>query len=145
MSAEEVNELAPGRFSPSGSQLPDFVVKRMAKYSRKLRRQLLAARRHPPLTHNCFFAGTTHAVLLLKRGHCDQLVRDIAGFSDEESPLVPLRAVYLAIWRAYQRKRDVCIDPEPLLQPLAMVVPEECQRAKDAETNLGNLCKSPLQ
>jgi hypothetical protein len=98
-----------------------------------------------PLTRNCFFAGTTHAVLLLKRGHCDQLVRDIAGFSDEESPLVPLRAVYLAIWRAYQRKRDVCIDPEPLLQPLAMVVPEECQRAKDAETNLGNLCKSPLQ
>jgi hypothetical protein len=98
-----------------------------------------------PLTRNCFFAGTTHAVLLLKRGHCDQLVRDIAGFSDEESPLVPLRAVSLAIWRAYQRKRDVCIDPEPLLQPLAMVVPEECQRAKDAETNLGNLCKSPLQ
>jgi hypothetical protein len=49
-----------------------------------------------PLTRNCFFAGATYAVLLLQRGHGDQLVRDIAGFGDEAVPSVPPRALQLA-------------------------------------------------
>jgi hypothetical protein len=36
-----------------------------------------------PLMCNCFFAGATHAVLLLQRGHGDQLARHIADFGDE--------------------------------------------------------------
>jgi hypothetical protein len=46
-----------------------------------------------PLTRNCFFAGATYAVLLLQRGHRDQLLRDIAGFSDEASSSLPPRAL----------------------------------------------------
>ena len=39
----------------------------------------------PPLMRNYFVAGTTHTVLLLQRGHGDQLLRDMAGFSNEAS------------------------------------------------------------
>jgi hypothetical protein len=46
-----------------------------------------------PLTRDCFVADATHAVLLLQRGHADQLPRDIAGFSDEASSSVPPRAL----------------------------------------------------
>ena len=42
-----------------------------------------------PLMRNCFVAEATYAVLLLQKGHGDQLLRDIAGFSDEASPPVP--------------------------------------------------------
>jgi hypothetical protein len=33
-----------------------------------------------PLMHNCFFGGAIHAILLLQKGHADQLASDIAGF-----------------------------------------------------------------
>src|SRR5215471_16102506 len=39
-----------------------------------------------PLTRDCFVAGAVYAVLLLRRGHGDQLARDIAGFLNEGSP-----------------------------------------------------------
>jgi hypothetical protein len=45
-----------------------------------------------PVMRNCFFAGATYAVLLLQRGHGDQLARDIAGFGDEASPPSPPNA-----------------------------------------------------
>jgi hypothetical protein len=38
-----------------------------------------------PLMRNCFVAGATHAVLLIQKGHGDQLLREIAGFGDEAS------------------------------------------------------------
>jgi hypothetical protein len=38
-----------------------------------------------PLTRDCFVAGAVYAVLLLQRGHGDQLARDIAGFINEAS------------------------------------------------------------
>ena len=37
-----------------------------------------------PLMRNCFFGGAMHAVLLLQKGHGDQLASDIAGFIIEE-------------------------------------------------------------
>ena len=37
-----------------------------------------------PLMRNCFFGGAVHAVLLLQRGHGDQLAADIASFLVEE-------------------------------------------------------------
>ena len=37
-----------------------------------------------PLMRNCFFGGAMHAVLLLQKGHGDQLASDIAGFIMEE-------------------------------------------------------------
>jgi hypothetical protein len=37
-----------------------------------------------PLMRNCFFGGAIHAVLLLRKGHGDQLTSDIAGFIMEE-------------------------------------------------------------
>jgi hypothetical protein len=37
-----------------------------------------------PLMRNCFFCGAMHAVLLLQKGHGDQLASDIAGFIIEE-------------------------------------------------------------
>jgi hypothetical protein len=42
-----------------------------------------------PLTRDCFVAGAIYAVLLLQRGHGDQLARDIAGFIDEASSSSP--------------------------------------------------------
>ena len=33
-----------------------------------------------PLMRNCFFGGAMHAVLLVQKGHGDQLASDIAGF-----------------------------------------------------------------
>src|SRR5689334_12746366 len=37
-----------------------------------------------PLMRNCFFGGAMYAVLLLQKGHRDQLASDIAGFFGEE-------------------------------------------------------------
>jgi hypothetical protein len=37
-----------------------------------------------PLMRNCFFGGAMHAVLLLQKGHRDQLASDIAEFFTEE-------------------------------------------------------------
>ena len=37
-----------------------------------------------PLMRNCFFGGAVHAVLLLQKGHGNQLASDIAGFLMEE-------------------------------------------------------------
>ena len=37
-----------------------------------------------PLMRNCFFGGAVHAMLLLHKGHGDQLASDIAGFLVEE-------------------------------------------------------------
>src|SRR5262245_34184082 len=37
-----------------------------------------------PLMRNCFFGGAMHTVLLLQKGHRDQLMSDIAGFIEEE-------------------------------------------------------------
>ena len=37
-----------------------------------------------PLMRNCFFGGALHAVLLLQKGHGDQLVSDITDFISEE-------------------------------------------------------------
>jgi hypothetical protein len=37
-----------------------------------------------PLMRNCFFGGAMHAVLLLQKGHGDQLASDITGFMMEE-------------------------------------------------------------
>jgi hypothetical protein len=36
------------------------------------------------LMHNCFFGGAMHAVLLLQKGHGDQLASDIAGVIMDE-------------------------------------------------------------
>jgi hypothetical protein len=33
---------------------------------------------------DCFFGGAMHAVLLVQKGHGDQLTSDIAGFIREE-------------------------------------------------------------
>jgi hypothetical protein len=38
-----------------------------------------------PLMRNCFFGGAVHAVLLLEKGHGDQLAADIASFLIEET------------------------------------------------------------
>ena len=46
-----------------------------------------------PLTRDCFFAGATYAVLLLQKGHGDELTRDIAGFVNEEPRPVPPQAL----------------------------------------------------
>jgi hypothetical protein len=40
-----------------------------------------------PLMRNCFFGGAVHAVLLLQKGHGDQLAADIANFLVEEPQL----------------------------------------------------------
>ena len=37
-----------------------------------------------PLLRNCFFGGAVYALLLLQKGHSDQLAADIAGFITEE-------------------------------------------------------------
>jgi hypothetical protein len=37
-----------------------------------------------PLMRNCFFGGALHAVLLLQKGHAEQLAADIAEFIREE-------------------------------------------------------------
>ena len=37
-----------------------------------------------PLLRNCFFRGAVYALLLLQKGHGDQLACDIAGFMTEE-------------------------------------------------------------
>ena len=37
-----------------------------------------------PLLRNCFFGGAVYALLLLQKGHGDQLAADIAGFITEE-------------------------------------------------------------
>jgi hypothetical protein len=42
---------------------------------------------------DCFFAGATYAVLLLQKGHGDELTRDIAGFLNEEPRPVPAKAL----------------------------------------------------
>ena len=38
-----------------------------------------------PLMRDCFFGGTIYALLLLQKGHGDQLACDIAGFITEEA------------------------------------------------------------
>jgi hypothetical protein len=38
-----------------------------------------------PLMRDCFFGGAIYALLLLQKGHGDQLACDIAGFITEES------------------------------------------------------------
>ena len=38
-----------------------------------------------PLMRNCFFAGAVHAVLLLRKGHGDELASDITGFIAEQT------------------------------------------------------------
>jgi hypothetical protein len=40
-----------------------------------------------PLMRNCFFGGALHAVLLLQKGHADQLASDIVEFIREELQL----------------------------------------------------------
>jgi len=37
-----------------------------------------------PLLRNCFFGGAVYALLLLQKGHGDQVATDIAGFITEE-------------------------------------------------------------
>jgi hypothetical protein len=37
-----------------------------------------------PLLRNCFFGGAVYALLLLQKGHGDQVACDIAGFITEE-------------------------------------------------------------
>ena len=37
-----------------------------------------------PLLRNCFFGGAVYAVLLLQKGHGEQVAADIAGFITEE-------------------------------------------------------------
>ena len=37
-----------------------------------------------PLMRNCFFGGAVHAVLLLQKGHAEQLASDIAEFIQDE-------------------------------------------------------------
>ena len=37
-----------------------------------------------PLIRNCFFGGAVYALLLLQKGHGDQVAADIAGFITEE-------------------------------------------------------------
>ena len=37
-----------------------------------------------PLMRDCFFGGAIYALLLLQKGHGDQVASDIAGFITEE-------------------------------------------------------------
>ena len=37
-----------------------------------------------PLMRNCFFGGAMHAVLLLQKGHGDELASDITGFFTDQ-------------------------------------------------------------
>jgi hypothetical protein len=37
-----------------------------------------------PLLRNCFFGGAVYAVLLLQKGHGEQVAADISGFINEE-------------------------------------------------------------
>ena len=46
-----------------------------------------------PLMRDCFFTGATYAVLLLQKGHGDELIRDIAGFINEKPRPVPPQAL----------------------------------------------------
>lgn len=41
-----------------------------------------------PSMHACFFGGAIHAVLLLQKGHGNQLASDIAGFVNERAAVV---------------------------------------------------------
>src|SRR5436305_2194887 len=42
-----------------------------------------------PIMRDCFFAGATYAVLLQRKGHGDELTRDVAGFVNEAQRTVP--------------------------------------------------------
>jgi hypothetical protein len=94
MSAREVNRLPPG--DPRGAEAYGPISSLNEAWFHTLD---TCAVNFPlsdvilPLMRNCLFAGATHAVLLLQRGHGDQLLRDITGFSDEASSLVPSRAL----------------------------------------------------
>jgi hypothetical protein len=37
-----------------------------------------------PLMRNCFFGGAIYTLLLLQKGHSEQLAADIAGFATEK-------------------------------------------------------------
>jgi hypothetical protein len=86
MSGGEVNKLPPG--GPGRAKANDPISSLNEAWFHTLDRSVV---NFPlgdvilPLMRNCFFAGATHAVLLLQRGCGDQLVCDIAGFGDEAS------------------------------------------------------------
>jgi hypothetical protein len=86
MSAGEVNELPPG--DPRRAEANGPILSLNEAWLHTLDRCVVNFPLNDvilPLMRNCFFAGATHAVLLLQRGYGDQLVRDIAGFGDEAS------------------------------------------------------------
>jgi hypothetical protein len=87
---DEVNKLPPGdhcqlKTNRSFSSLNEvwFHVLDRCVISLPLSEAIL------PLMRDCFFAGATYAVLLLQKGHGDELTRDIAGFLNEEPRPVP--------------------------------------------------------
>jgi hypothetical protein len=131
MIAQKVNELPPG--DPRGAQVNGpisslneawFHVLDSCVVNFPLSDVIL------PLVRNYFIAGATHAVLLLQKGRGDQLLRDIAGFSNETSPSVPSEPPNTRREERTaddKRKRDARIDPEALFQPIGKRV-AECER-----------------
>jgi hypothetical protein len=94
MSAREVNGLPPGDLRPA--ETSDPISSLNDAWFHTLDRCVVNFPMSEvilPLMRNCFFAGATYAVLLLQRGHGDQLARDIAGFGDEASPPSPPNAL----------------------------------------------------
>jgi hypothetical protein len=56
-----------------------------------------------PLMRNCFFAGAVYAILLLQKGHGDELASDISGFITEAASFVNYKAFSCA---ALSRLKD---------------------------------------
>ena len=52
-----------------------------------------------PLMRNCFFGGAMHAVLLLQKGHGDELASDITDFFTDQRPCCTDRSFGGEGWR----------------------------------------------
>ena len=121
MNAKTANKLPPG--DPRGAQLNGPISSLNEAWFQTLDSCVVnfpLSEVILPLMRTYFVAGATHTVLLLQRGHGHQLLRDIAGFSDEASASVPpgplTRAVESALLND-KPNRDAGTEPEALLQP----------------------------
>jgi hypothetical protein len=59
-----------------------------------------------PLMRDCFFGGAMHAVLLMQKGHGDQLTSDIADYIREE-PVIPEVVQVRSPTGTYRKLRDL--------------------------------------
>ena len=121
MSAKTANELPPG--DPRGAQVNGLISSLNEAWFQTLDTCdviLPLSDVILPLMRTYFVAAATHAVLVLQRGHGRQLLRDIAGFSNESSASVPLGPLIRVVESALlndKPDRDAGNDGEALLQP----------------------------